>query len=139
MPEFDEMQKNLSQYRMQRAEEDLDAAILLFRERKFRIANNRAYYAIFHSLRAVLILDGFDSGKHSGIIAEFRRRYIKDGTFPSELSKMIGSAFTIRNASDYDDMFIASARETEEQINNAQHTCRVIREYLTELGVEMLE
>lgn len=139
MPDYDEMQKNLSQYRIQRAEEDLAAAKLLYRERKFRIANNRAYYAIFHALRAVLILDGFDTGKHSGIIGEFRRRYIKEGIFPSEVSKMIGSAFTIRNASDYDDMFIASANETEEQINNALYICNVIREYLTAQGVEVRE
>lgn len=79
-----------------------------------RIANNRAYYAIFHAMRAVLVFDNFDSSKHSGVIAEFRRRYIKEGIFPAEISKMIGAAFTIRNASDYDDMFIASKDDTEE-------------------------
>lgn len=29
---------------------------------------------------------------------------------------MIGAAFTIRNASDYDDMFLASRADTEQQI-----------------------
>ena len=77
-----------------------------------------------------MILDGFDSSKHSGIIAEFRRRYIKGGVFSSEMSKMIGSAFTIRNASDYDDMFIASLTETEEQIKNAMYVVGQIKEYL---------
>lgn len=36
------------------------------------------------------------------------------------MSKMIVAAFTIRNASDYDDMFIASKEETAEQISNAE-------------------
>ena len=116
---------------MERAREDLDAAHLLFNAGNYRIANNRAYYAIFHAMRAVLVFDNFDSSKHSGVIAEFRRRYIKEGIFPTEMSKMIGSAFTIRNASDYDDMFIASKNDTEEQINNAEYVYKVINEYIS--------
>ena len=131
MPEYSSLQKDYAKYRMVRAREDLDAAHLLFNAGNYRIANNRAYYAIFHAMRAVLVFDNFDSSKHSGVIAEFRRRYIKEGIFPTEISKMIGSAFTIRNASDYDDMFIASKNDTEEQINNAEYVYKVINEYIS--------
>ncbi len=131
MPEYSSLQKDYAKYRMERAREDLDAAHLLFNAGNYRIANNRAYYAIFHAMRAVLVFDNFDSSKHSGVIAEFRRRYIKEGIFPTEMSKMIGSAFTIRNASDYDDMFIASKNDTEEQINNAEYVYKVINEYIS--------
>lgn len=130
MPEFSSLQKDYVKYRMERAREDLDAAHLLFDAGNYRIANNRAYYAIFHAMRAVLVFDNFDSSKHSGVIAEFRRRYIKEGIFPTEISKMIGSAFTIRNASDYDDMFIASKNDTEEQIDNAEYVYKMIKEYI---------
>ncbi|MCM1122757.1 MAG: HEPN domain-containing protein, partial [Eubacterium sp.] len=44
------------------------AAKLLFDNENYRIANNRAYYSIFHALRAVLVFDNFDSSKHSGVI-----------------------------------------------------------------------
>ena len=43
---------------------------------------------------------------------------------------MVGSAFTIRNASDYDDMFIASKAETEEQIENAKYVFEQISQYV---------
>lgn len=108
-----------ARYRLNKSKEDLEAAKLFFDNGNYTIANNRAYYSIFHVLRAVLVFDNFDSSKHSGVIAEFRRRYIKENIFPIEMSKMIESAFTIRNASDYDDMFIASKDETAEQIENA--------------------
>lgn len=49
------------------------------------------------------------------------------------MSKMIGAAFTIRNASDYDDMFIASKDETAEQIANAEWVYKVISDYLEKL------
>ena len=131
MPEFSSLQKDYAKYRMERAREDLDAAHLLFDAGNYRIANNRAYYAIFHAMRAVLVFDNFDSSKHSGVIAEFRRRYIKEGIFPTEISKMIGSAFTIWNASDYDDMFITSKNDTKEQIDNAEYVYKAIEEYIS--------
>ena len=134
MHEYTQLQKEYSTYRLNRAKEDLEAAKLLFKEGNFRIANNRAYYAIFHSMRAVLVLDNFDSSKHSGVIAEFRKKYIKTGIFPVEISKMIGSAFTIRNASDYDDMFLASKVETEEQISNASFICEKVSHYIKDLS-----
>ena len=130
MPDYTDIQKDYASYRLQRSEEDLAAAKLLFESHNYRGANNRAYYSIFHSLRAVLALDNFDSRKHSGIIAEFRRRYIKTGIFPIEVSGMIGSASTIRNASDYDDMFIASRSETAEQVENAETIYHLVKEYL---------
>ena len=131
MPDHNSLQKDYAKYRIERAREDLEAAHLLYDAGNYRIANNRAYYAIFHAMRAVLVFDNFDSSKHSGVIAEFRRRYIKEGIFPIEISKMIGSAFTIRNASDYDDMFIASKSETEEQINDAEYVYRILSEYIS--------
>ena len=136
MPEYSSLQKDYAKYRIERAKEDLEAAHLLFNAGNYRIANNRAYYTIFHAMRAVLVFDNFDSSKYSGVIAEFRRRYIKEGIFPVELSKMIGSAFTIRNASDYDDMFLASKTDTEEQIANAEYVYRLLSEYIKNLSCD---
>lgn len=130
LPEYTSVQRDYAKYRLDKSKEDLEAAKLLFENGNYRIANNRAYYSIFHALRAVLVFDNFDSSKHSGVIAEFRRKYIKEGVFPIEMSKMIGSAFTIRNASDYDDMFIASKDETAEQIENAEWIYRAVVEYI---------
>lgn len=136
LPEYSSLQKDYAKYRIERAKEDLEAAHLLFNAGNYRIANNRAYYTIFHAMRAVLVFDNFDSSKHSGVIAEFRRRYIKEGIFPVELSQMIGSAFTIRNASDYDDMFLASKSDTEEQIANAEYVYRLLSEYIKNLSCD---
>ncbi len=119
-----------AKYRIERSKEDLDAAKAMFQTNRYRVANNRAYYSIFHAMRAVLAFDGFDSKKHSGIIAEFRKSYIKTGIFNKELSTLIGLASEIRNASDYDDMFIASKEETEKQIKDAELFYNVIKKYI---------
>lgn len=81
-------------------------------------------------MRAILVFDDFDSSKHSGIISQFRKKYIKEGIFPVKISKMIGEAFTIRNASDYDDMFLASKADTEAQIANAEYIYKLLCDYI---------
>ena len=131
MPEFDARHKDYAKYRIERSKDDLEAACLLFDAGNYRVANNRAYYSIFHAMRAVLVFDDYDSSKHSGIIAEFRRKYIKEGVFPVEISKMIGEAFMIRNASDYDDMFLASKADTETQIANAEYIYKLLYNYIS--------
>ena len=88
---------------------------------------------MFHAMRALLVFNNFVSSKHSGIIAEFRKLYIKEGLLPVEISKMIGAAFTIRNASDYDDMFIASKSDTKVQIENAEFVYSEIKKYADKL------
>lgn len=46
------------------------------------------------------------------------------------MSGTIASAFTIRNVSDYDAMFIANKDETAEQITNEEWVHRGISEYV---------
>ena len=49
-----------SKYRLEKAKEDLATAIIDFESGHFSASVNRSYYCIFHSIRAILALDGFD-------------------------------------------------------------------------------
>ena len=53
--------KDLSTARIERSRDCLREAKLLLDNGEYRGAANRAYYAAFHALRAVLALDDFDS------------------------------------------------------------------------------
>ena len=63
----------LSKYRYERALEELKNAKEVFTTGSYKLALNRSYYAIFHAMRAVNVLDEFDSSKHSGVIAHFNQ------------------------------------------------------------------
>ncbi len=63
----------LSQVRLDTAKSCLRDAEILIDTESFKSSANRSYYTIFHAMRAVLVFDGFDSKKHSGIISEFRK------------------------------------------------------------------
>jgi len=75
-------------------------------------------------------LEGFDSKKHSGIIAEFRKNYLKTGVLPKDLSLIIDSLVEIRQGSDYDDFYVISKEETQLQLENAQKFVSAIESYL---------
>ena len=47
--------KELAKHRLLQAKEDLQASNLLFENKLYKSANNRAYYAIFHSIKAFII------------------------------------------------------------------------------------
>lgn len=121
---------NLSKARISHAEDCLREAQLLIDGNEYKGAANRAYYAAFHSLRAVLILDDFDSKKHSGIIAKFRENYLKTEIFDKEISNYISSLFRIRTASDYDDFFIVSKSDSIAQLQKSEIILSKIKEYL---------
>lgn len=48
----------LAKYRLQVAREDLETAIDNEKSQHLRAANNRAYYAIYHAVTAVLAIEG---------------------------------------------------------------------------------
>ena len=120
----------LSKYRLNQAKEMLIDSQLSLNNGRYKTCNNRAYYAIFHAMRAVHALSGYDSAKHSGIIAEFQRVYIKSGIFDKQCSLIIKTASEIRNDSDYEDFYITSREEAAEQLANARLFVDKVESYL---------
>ena len=96
----------------------------------FLTSVNRSYYCIYHAMRAVLALDRFDSKKHSSIISQFRKNYIKTGIFPATLSDIIRTSFRDRNDCDYMDYYIISKDDTVAQLENAKTFLTAIEDYL---------
>lgn len=128
--------KELSKYRLERAREELDNARDMFEAGKYKMALNRSYYSIFHGMRAVNVLDEFDSSKHSGIIAHFNQYHVKEGHIPKEASKIVRNASEMREHADYEDFFTASRQDAKEQIRAAELFVGFIEKYLVEKGVE---
>ncbi|WP_022752737.1 HEPN domain-containing protein [Butyrivibrio fibrisolvens] len=127
--------KELSKYRYETSLENLTDAKIMYDNGRYKNALNRGYYSIFHSIRAVCALDGFDSSKHSGVISYFNQNYVKTEIFPKELSKLIRYASENREKADYLDFFVASKEEAEKQIKRAEKFTDEIGKYLVNIGV----
>ena len=120
----------LSKYRFESSKEDLFDAKLLYENGRYKNALNRGYYAIFHAIRAVNALDGFDSSKHSGVIAHFNQEYVKTGIFSKEISKIIKEASENREKADYLDFYVASKEEAQKQLVRAEKAIELVQQYL---------
>ena len=125
----------LSRFRYDMGHEALEDARIMYQNSRYKNALNRAYYAIFHMIRAVNALDKFDSSKHSGVIAHFNQNYIKTEAFPKEMSRIIKLASENREKADYLDFFVASREEAEKQIKRAEEFEIPIKEFLIEKGI----
>ena len=123
-------QKDLIFYRIETAQSDIKAAEILLNAKEFRGANNRAYYGIYHAISAIHALDGNAYKRHKDALANFNKNYIKTEIFPRKLGRKIVEAEEIRHASDYDDFYIASREEAEEQISYTVEVVTLITEYL---------
>lgn len=121
---------SLSKLRLEIAKERIAYADGIMKLGDYKTVANRSYYAVFSAMRAVLALDGFDSKKHSGIIAEFRKNYLKTELLPKELSPMIDGLVEARQGSDYDDFYIILKEQVEEQLENSKKFILAVEEFL---------
>ncbi len=124
--------KVLAQYRIEQAKENLEEAEALFAINKFKGANNRAYYSIFHAIKAILALEQTDFKKHSSVIAYFNKEYISKNVFPRELGKRVNEARFFREKSDYVDFYIVTKEESKMQIDTAKMMIENAEKYISE-------
>ena len=122
---------NVAKFRLERAKQDLEDAKLCYENNRFLVANNRAYYSIFHAIRAVLALEKIDFKRHKDVIAYFNQYFVKTEKFPRKIGKKITQAKTIREDSDYDDEFNADAEKTKQQMETASELIKLVEEYIS--------
>lgn len=122
--------KELAKHRIEQAKEDLEAGNLLYDKGFYKSANNRAYYSIFHSIKAVLALEPVDFKRHKDVLAYFNKNYISKEIFPKAMGRKIQNASSIREDSDYDDEFIVDAEKTKEQLKTAEELIKLVEEYV---------
>lgn len=124
--------RELSNHRLEQAKEELKASKVLYDEELYKSANNRAYYAIFHSIKAVLALEPIDFKRHKDVQAYFNKNYVNTEIFPKKLGHRIAEASKIREDSDYDDEFTVKSEETKEQIETASELIDLVEKYINE-------
>lgn len=121
---------DLVAHRLQIAEEDLETAKILMECGKYRGANNRAYYSIYHTIDAVLSVHGVAFKRHKDTLAYFNKNFVAKEIFPRLLGRQIVQAEEIRHASDYDPFYIASMVGTQKQIETAEIMLEQAKKYI---------
>ena len=107
-------------YRLEQADESLEAASTLLVKKLIRPSINRAYYAMFYAVLALLAQGKKETSKHSGAIALFDRDFVKQGVFKKDYSRWLHDAFDLRQRSDYAAEYHASKEDAEITLKNAE-------------------
>ena len=122
--------KELAKHRLEQAKEDLEAGKLLYDKNFYKSANNRAYYSIFHSIKAVLALEPIDFKRHKDVVGYFNKNYVYPEIFPRKMGSKIADASSVREDSDYDDEYIVKPEDTLKQIETAKELLKLVEEYI---------
>lgn len=124
----------LLRYRVKQAHETLREAEILLKESAWRGTINRAYYAMFYALLALLATRQLGTSKHSGALRLFDREFVKTGLFPPELSRSLRLAFNRRQTHDYSEMIEVDESMAEETLSEARIFVEAIEAYLHSAG-----
>jgi uncharacterized protein (UPF0332 family) len=115
---------------LERADQSLQAAKDLAVKGYFDFAASRAYYAAYYGATAVLLKEGLDFSKHSGVIASIHQRFVKTGKLNKEQGKDLNWLFEIRNVGDYGGIAHVSQPQAERAIQAAEEFLKDIKSLL---------
>lgn len=102
----------LIKYKISRAGEAYEEAVILSKENHWNTVANRLYYSCFYIASALLLQQGKRFESHKGVKSEFHRSFVKEGIVTKESGKTYNRLFNLRHEGDYADF----KRLTEEDI-----------------------
>jgi uncharacterized protein (UPF0332 family) len=71
---------------IERADKSIQASRQLCQSGFYDYAASRAYYSAFYAATALLLAEGLDFSKHSGVIASIHKQFVKQENKDSYLS-----------------------------------------------------
>ncbi len=99
------LKKDLIDYRILRAKDTYDDALILAENKKWNSTINRLYYSAYYAVTALLISKELKPTTHNGAKSNFSEYFIKTGLIPKKFGKIYSQLFTWRQKGDYDDFF----------------------------------
>ena len=115
---------------LERAERSLEAARQLALNGHYDFAASRAYYAAFYAATALLLHEGLEFSKHSGVIAAIHQRFVRTGKLAREQGKALNWLFELRGVGDYGGMAHVSLQEAGQAIETAEKFLEAVRALL---------
>jgi len=116
------------------AREMLDVAALNWAEGYHGSAINRSYYAIFYAANGLFATQGLARSKHSGVIAAFRRHFVKTGQIEVGYSRIYERVMDDRQVSDYDVEAFIEPDRARTDLEDARRFVQRVERFLQEEG-----
>jgi uncharacterized protein (UPF0332 family) len=121
---------DLIKYRIERAKDTLDDALILFEKKKWNSTINRLYYAAYYAVMALLLKSDIKPTTHNGAKSNFTQHFIKTTIISKDFGKLYSQLFTWRQKGDYDDLFDFDKEKVEPYFEPVKKLIASIEELL---------
>jgi len=105
---------------LERSEASLNATRTLIAEDHFDFAASRAYYAVFYAATALLLAQGLEFSRHSGVITAIHRDFVKPGKLNQQFGKDLNWLFELRSVGDYGETRHVPQEDAEKALKAAK-------------------
>ena len=113
-----------------RANEAIRAAHLLFENGFVRDAVSKVYYSLLYSIRAVLLTEGLEPKSHEGALRLFGLHFVKPGAFEPKDSHIFSKLMKFREEADYNPSYPFAPEDFTEFKIEAEGVIQKITRYL---------
>jgi uncharacterized protein len=115
--------QDLIEYRISRAKETFEEALLLGGNNHWNAVASRLYYTCFYIVNALLIKNDLSFSTHNGIKSEFHRFFVKTGIVSMDSGRTYSRLFNLRQEGDYADFQRFDAKDIEPPNSASVHLC----------------
>lgn len=111
------------------------AAEVLFKAELYREAIPKIYYALFHSVKALLFSLGLEPKTHDGTNRLFSLHFVKTGKIPVKMSRFFSQMMKYRHEADYQHEIVFTSEDCKEWLEEAREFIAAVEEYLGAQGI----
>jgi uncharacterized protein (UPF0332 family) len=117
-----------------RANEAVRAANLLFENGFVRDAVSKVYYSLLYSVRALLLTEGLEPKSHEGALRLFGLHFVKPGAFEAKDSHIFSKLMKFREEADYNPSYPFAPEDFVELKGEAEGVIQKMTKYLKSKG-----
>ena len=129
---LDQKRREMIGLYFEHCDERIEMAGQALESRHPRSAIGDCYYAIFYAASAVLLSQGIERSKHSGIRSAFSQYFVHKRIFPDAFGDLFDTLQKERESADYNMTYLPGEEVAEERLDQARHFVQTIRDYLKE-------
>ena len=114
------MNKDLIDHYLEKSENKIKAAELLFENGFYNDCISRCYYSMFWAAKALLLIKGLNVKTHKGLITRFGLDFVKEGYIGKVQGKALRIAKEDREAADYEVDINYNSSDAQKSIEKAK-------------------
>ena len=122
----DEERKLLVEFEIEKAHKLIDQFTILENAELWDTLANRVYYAVFHAVTALLIMNGLHAGSHQGVSVLFNKHFVKENLVDEKYGRLLARLENMREKSDYTCLFETTKEEVLPMIPQAKEMISII-------------